>query len=87
VVTIYLDGSRVSTHKYDERYDDHRPPFRTYSVGYRPSSWPGLLQPLGEMKPVTEMSLENGGVSIRDLKILQTALSEEEIGNRSRGRE
>jgi hypothetical protein len=33
------------------------------------------------------MSLENGGVSIRDLKILQTALSEEEIGNRSRGRQ
>jgi hypothetical protein len=80
VVTIYLDGGKVSTHRYDERYDDGRPLFETYAVGFRPAEWLGLLQPGGQWKPKTTMALEAGGISIRDLTILQTALSEEEIG-------
>ena len=83
-VSIILDGEFMSQKRYGPEFDDGRSMFETFSVGFRPADWIGeiISLPTGEetmLVPRTEMSIEDGGIVIRDLRIYPRALTNEEL--------
>lgn len=79
VVTIYFDGEMKGQKSYDQNYDDGRPLFEAYSVGYRPGAWVGEMKGGQDLRPATDMSLARGGIKIRDLRFKKRCLSAGEI--------
>jgi hypothetical protein len=83
VVRIYLDGKLYGEKPYDSRYDDGRPLFQTFAIGHRPSEWMGEISSDGhnsvELVPATPMSLDHGGISIRELRVYPRALTASEL--------
>lgn len=83
-VKIYLDGKLAGTKAYDSRYDDNRPMFTSYAIGYRPENWVGEITTTAngevmELKPRTNMAIEGSGIAIKDLKIFRRALDQSEL--------
>src|SRR3990170_575048 len=83
-VSIFLDGEFMSQKRYGPQFDDGRSMFESFAVGFRPADWIGeiISLPTGEetmLVPRTEMSIEDGGIVIRDLRIYPRALTNEEL--------
>jgi ABC-2 type transport system ATP-binding protein/lipopolysaccharide transport system ATP-binding protein len=83
-IRLYVDSSVIAETTYDERSDDGRDLAKNFSVGMRPISWTGeLVQKedgtLDESRPISTMSVTEGGIEIKDLRLYQRALTDEEI--------
>jgi len=79
IVKIYLDGELKGQKPYNRNYDDGRPLFKNYSVGYRPSQWVGETRGEKDLRPSTDMSLKTGGIEIKNLQFKKRCLSDSEI--------
>ena len=84
VLQLYLDGALVGEHTYDERYNDSRSQPRSFSVGMRPPSWAGEIieeedGTVYDSRPASNMSVEEGGLEMRDARLYTRALSQAEI--------
>jgi len=82
-VRIYFDGQLTGEKPYDSRYDDERPLFNKFSIGFRPHQWLGEIKEtakgLVEGLPNTAMSLSSGGIKIKGLRIYSRVYSQEEF--------
>jgi ABC-2 type transport system ATP-binding protein len=84
VVRLYLDGILAGEHAYDERYNDNRSQPRSISVGMRPPSWAGeiVVEEDGtvyDSRPASDMSIEEGGLEMRDTRLYDRALNQSEL--------
>ena len=83
-VQIYLDGKCMAEKAYNSNYDDGRPLFSLFSVGFRPSSWLGTVKQgdWGKVRtvlPPPEESLDSAGFQIRDLRLYRRLLVEQDF--------
>jgi hypothetical protein len=84
VVRIYLDERLIGEKPYDSRYDDGRSFANAIAIGFRPAHWRGEViknenGDVSEFVPNSLMLLEGGGIEIRDLRLYQRTLTQEEI--------
>ncbi len=84
VVKIFLDGDLIGKKPYDERYNDDRPLADSIAIGFRPAGWLGEVvvtedQQEFEIVPNTPMALGDGGIQVFDLRLYQSALTQDEI--------
>lgn len=83
-VRLYIDENMIGEHEYNSNYDDGRNLPRNISIGFRPSDWAGELV-LGQSgmitdsRPTSTMSTDQAGVEIRDMRLYQRALQQQEI--------
>ena len=80
-VQIYLDSKCMAEKAYNSNYNDGRPLFSLFSVGFSPSSWIGAAKQgdWGKVRRVplpNEGSLASGGIQIRDLRLYRRPLVE-----------
>lgn len=84
VVRLYLDGTLAGEHAYDDRYNDNRSQPRSIAIGMRPPSWAGEIVEeedgtVFDSRPVSNMSIEEGGLEMRDTRLHARALSQPEL--------
>ncbi|MBN2146872.1 MAG: ATP-binding cassette domain-containing protein [Anaerolineales bacterium] len=84
IVRLYLDGVLAGEHAYDERYNDNRSQPRSIAIGIRPPSWAGEIieeedGTVYDSRPASDMSVEEGGLEMRDTRLYPRALSQPEI--------
>jgi len=84
VVRLYLDGNLVDEKTYTPQNDNGHPLASSIAVGTRPTMWMGeLLQnedgSLVDSRPYSTMSIEAGGVEMRDMRLFPRCLSPEEM--------
>jgi hypothetical protein len=81
---MYLDGELVGEHAYDDRYNDKRSQARSIAIGMRPPNWAGEIieeedGTVFDSRPASSMSIEEGGVELRDTRLYPRALSDPEM--------
>ena len=81
---LYIDGRLAGETSYDRRHDDGRGLPNAISVGMRPSTWMGeLIQTedgtLAESRPVSTMSVSEGGLEMKDLRLYMHSLKQQEV--------
>lgn len=83
VVRIYLDSRLVSQKEYDPKYDDGRPLFSSFSVGFRSRNFGGSVTRTSsgvvEEKPSSDLSLASGGIEMKDLRVYGRVLQESDL--------
>ncbi len=84
VVRLYVNGQLINEKTYDPRHDrgDHLP--AQLAIGIRPANWRGELirkedGSLLDLRPYSTMSLVEGGLAIRDLRLYGRALDQDEL--------
>jgi|GEM_PF-3140050 len=83
-VQIYLNSKCMGEKAYNSNYDDGRPLFSLFSVGFSPSSWLGAVKQSDQVKVKrmslpNEGSLDSGGIQIRDLRLYRRPLIEQDF--------
>jgi hypothetical protein len=83
-VRLFIDGNLIGETNYDSRYDDGRSLPRSIAIGMRPPEWEGelILNEEGivsDSRPAITMSVSEGSVEIKDLRLYQRALTGQEI--------
>ncbi len=83
-VRLFLNGMEVASAAYDQLNQNTLPWFQMFSVGFRPGEWEGEIRSqngaqVSEPAPKTAMSLADGGIAIRDLRIYGRVLTNAEI--------
>lgn len=84
LVSLYLDGKIVAQQVYDPRYEDDRPSMQSFADGVRPEEWLGEVVEgqdgiRYQLIPSTEISMDEGGIEIRDLRVYARGLNDYEI--------
>lgn len=84
IVCLYIDGEFKGEHAYDDRYNDKRDKPRSIAIGMRPPSWAGEIieqedSTVYDSRPASNLSIEEGGLEIRDMRLYPRALSSEDI--------
>lgn len=84
IVRLHIDAKLAGEFEYDSRYDDGRSLPSTLSVGMRPALWMGEIMQnedgsLADSRPISAMSVAEGGVEIKDMRIYQRTLTSQEI--------
>lgn len=83
-LALYIDGSLVGELDYDSRYDNGQPSARFFAVGMRPPEWEGEVVQnedgsMMDVRPETSLSIQDSNVEIKDLRLYQNELIQEEI--------